>query len=103
MRSLLQLLPLISLQKNEKRKTIRTLAKTCNVGVQSLCHGVFTIFQCHNASSYDSEQKALIISLLTSCNLVKTPQTLTVNDEVASWWKGNAKNDFSSLRFWMCY
>jgi hypothetical protein len=39
----------------------------------------------------------LIVSLLTNCKLVRTPQTVTVNAEVASWWKGNAKSDSSSL------
>jgi hypothetical protein len=39
----------------------------------------------------------LIISLLTSNKLVNTPQTVTVNAEVASWWKGSAKSNSSSL------
>jgi hypothetical protein len=39
----------------------------------------------------------LIISLLTNRKLVRTPQTVIVNAEVASWWKGNAKSDSSSL------
>ncbi len=39
----------------------------------------------------------MIVSLLTNCKLVRTPQTVTVNAEVASWWKGNAKSDSSSL------
>jgi len=39
----------------------------------------------------------LIVSLLTNHKLVRTPQTVTVNAEVASWWKGNAKSDSSSL------
>jgi hypothetical protein len=29
--------------------------------------------------------------------LVKTPQTVTVNTEVTSWWKRNAKSDSSSF------
>ncbi len=32
-----------------------------------------------------------------NCRLVRTPQPVTVNAEVASWWKGNAKSDSSSL------
>jgi hypothetical protein len=68
-----------------------------NLGVQSLYHGIFTTFQCHNAYSYNSEEKALIVSLLTNCKLVRSPQTVTVNAKVASWWKGNAKSDSSSL------
>jgi hypothetical protein len=39
----------------------------------------------------------LIVSLLTNCKSVRTPRTVTVNAEVASWWKGNAKSDSSSL------
>ncbi len=39
----------------------------------------------------------MIVSLLTNCKLVRTPQTVTVNAEVAFWWKGNAKSDSSSL------
>jgi hypothetical protein len=97
MRSLLQLLPLISLQKNEEKKRSEHRQRYVNVGIQSLHHGVFTTSQCHNASSYNSEEKALIICLLTSCNFISTPSTLTVNAEVASWWKGRAKSDSSSL------
>jgi hypothetical protein len=32
-----------------------------------------------------------------NCKLVRTPQTVTGNAEVASWWKGNVKSDSSSL------
>jgi hypothetical protein len=83
--------------KKNKSKRSKHWQRYVNVGVQSLYHGVFTTCQRHNASSYNSEQKALIISLLTSCKLVKTPQTVTINAKVASWWKGNAKSDSSSL------
>jgi hypothetical protein len=83
--------------KKNKRRQSDQRQKYGNVGVQSLYHGIFTIFQCHNANSYNYEEKALIVSLLTNCKLVKTPQTVTVNAEVASWWKGNAKSDSSSL------
>ncbi len=38
-----------------------------------------------------------MVSLLTNCKLVRTPQTVTVNAEVASWLEGNAKSDYSSL------
>jgi hypothetical protein len=62
-----------------------------------LYHGIFTTFQRHNAYSYNSEEKALTISLLKNCKLVRTPRTVTVNAEVASSWKGNAKSDSSSL------
>jgi hypothetical protein len=84
-RTLHQALSLISLQKNSnlnlnyqnKTKNRRPrsvrLQRTINVGVQSLYHGVFTTFQHHNALSYNYEGKALIISLLTNCKLVKTP------------------------------
>ena len=62
------------------------------------CIMVFSpLFQCHNAYSYNSDKKALIVSLLKNCKLVRTPQTVTVNAEVASWWKGNAKSESSSL------
>jgi hypothetical protein len=62
-----------------------------------LYHGIFTTFQRHNAHPYNSDKKALIISLLTNHKLVRTPRSVTVNAEVASWWKGNAKSDSSSL------
>jgi hypothetical protein len=39
----------------------------------------------------------LIISLSTSRKLVKALQTVTVNAEVASWWKRNVKSDSSSF------
>jgi hypothetical protein len=52
-------------------------------------------FQRHNASSYNSDKKDLIISLLTSCKLVRTPPTVSNNAEVDSWWKGNSKSDSS--------
>jgi len=80
-----------------KRRRSDQRQKYGNVGVQSLYHGIFTTFQRHNAYSYNSDEKALIISLLTNRKLVRTPQTVTVNAEVASWWKGNAKSDSSSL------
>ncbi len=48
-------------------------------------------------NSYNFEEKALIVSLLTNRKLVRTPQTATFNTEFASWWKGNAKSDSSSL------
>ncbi len=67
------------------------------MGVQSLYHGIFTTFQHHNAYSYNSNKKALIVSLLTNQKLVRKPKTVTINAEVASWRKGNAKSDSSSL------
>ncbi len=39
----------------------------------------------------------MIVSLLTNRKLVRTPQTVTVNAEVASWWKENGKSNSSSL------
>ncbi len=39
----------------------------------------------------------MIVSLFTNCKLFRTPRTVTVNAEVASWWKGNAKSNSSSL------
>jgi hypothetical protein len=62
-----------------------------------LYHGIFTTFQRHNAYSYNSDKKELIVSLLTNRKLVRTPQAVTVNAEVASWWKGKAKSDSSLL------
>jgi hypothetical protein len=64
-------------------------------------HGIFTTFQCHNASSYNSDKKSLIISLLTSRKLVKTQPTVSINAEVASWWRGSSKSDSSSLHSMM--
>jgi hypothetical protein len=60
-------------------------------------HGIFTTFQHHNASSYNFDKKALIISLLTSCKLISKTQILTVDAEVASCWKERVKSDSSSL------
>ena len=91
-----------SIKKHKQTKTKRRRSdqrqKYGNVGVQSLYHGIFTTFQHHNAYSYNSEEKALIVSLLTNRNLVRTSQTVTVNAEVASWWKENAKSDSYSLQ-----
>jgi hypothetical protein len=60
-----------------------------------LYHGIFTTFQRHNAYSYNSDKKALIISLLTNCKLVRTPPT------ISNWWKGISKSDSSSLHSMM--
>jgi hypothetical protein len=46
-------------------------------------------------------KKALIISLLTSCKLVRTPPTVSNNAEVTSWWKGSSKSDSFSLHSMM--
>jgi hypothetical protein len=62
---------------------------------------MFTTFQCHNAYSYNSDKKALIISLLTNCKLFRTPPTLSKNAEVSYWWKGISKSDSSSLHSMM--
>jgi hypothetical protein len=66
-----------------------------------LYHGIFTTFQCQNSSSYNSDVKALIISLLVNCKLVRTLPTVSNNAEVASWWKGSLKSDYSSLHSMM--
>jgi hypothetical protein len=91
----------LSIKKHKQTKTKRRQSdrrqRYGSVGVQSLYHDIFTTFQHHNAYSYNSDKKALIISLLTNRKLVRTPQNVTVNAEVASWWKGNAKSDSSSL------
>jgi hypothetical protein len=39
----------------------------------------------------------MIISLLMSCKLVEIPDTVSINAEVASWWKGSSKSDSSLL------
>jgi hypothetical protein len=66
-----------------------------------LYHGIFTTFQRHNSYSYNSDEKALIISLLRNCKLVRTPPTVSKNAEVASWWKGSSKSDSFSLHSMM--
>jgi hypothetical protein len=68
---------------------------------QSLYHGIFTTFQRHIAYSYNSDKKALIISLLTNLKLVRIPPTVSKNAEVSSWWKQNSKGDSSSLHSMM--
>ncbi len=45
-----------------------------NTNVHSLYHGIFTIFQCHNALSYTSDEEELIKMLLTSHRLVRISQ-----------------------------
>ncbi len=64
-------------------------------------HGIFTIFQRHNALSYNSDEKELIIRLLTNCKLVRISPTRSKNDEVTSWWKGSSKVDTSSFHSMM--
>ncbi len=94
-----------SIKKQNQTKTKRRQSdrrqKYGNVNVQSLCHGIFTNFQCHNAYSYISDEKALIVSLLTNCKLVRTPPTVSKNAEVPSWWKGSSKCDSSSFHSMM--
>ena len=72
-----------------------------NVGVQSLYYGIFTTFQRHNANSYNSDKKELIISLLLNCKLVRTPPTVSKNAEVSSWWRGSSKSNSSSFHSMM--
>ena len=80
-----------------KRRQSDQKQKYGNVGVQFLYHGIFTTFQHHNAYSYNSDKKALIISLLTNRKLVKTPPTISKNAEVSFWWRGSSKSNSSSL------
>jgi hypothetical protein len=84
-----------------KRRRSKQRQRYGNVGVQSLYHGIFTTFQRQNASSYNSDKKALVISLLTSHKLGRTPPNVSNNAEVASWWKGSSKSDSSSLHSMM--
>jgi hypothetical protein len=74
-------------RKKPKRRGSDQRQRYGNVGVQSLYHGIFTTFQCHNAYSYNSDKKALIISFLMNCKLVRTPPSISKNAEVSSWWK----------------
>jgi hypothetical protein len=66
-----------------------------------LYHGIFTTFQRHNAYSYNSDKKALIISLLLNRKLVRTPPTMSKNAEVSSLWRGSSKSNSSSLHSMM--
>jgi hypothetical protein len=66
-----------------------------NTNVHSLYHGIFTIFQCHNALSYTSDEKELIKRLLTSRRLVRISPTRSKNVEISSWWKGSSKSNTS--------
>jgi hypothetical protein len=59
--------------KKAKRRQSDQRQKYGNVGVQSLYRGIFTTFQHHNAHSYNSDEKALIVSLLKNCKLVRIP------------------------------
>jgi hypothetical protein len=88
-------------RKKNKRRRSDQRQRYGNVGVQSLYYDIFTTFQCHNAYSYNSDKKALIISLLTNRKLVRTPPTVSENAEVSSWRKGSSKNDSSSLHSMM--
>ncbi len=88
-------------QTKNKRKQSDQRQRYGNVGVQSLYHGIFTTFQRHNAYSYNSDKKALILSLLKNLKLGRTPPTVSKNAEVSSWWKGSSKSDSSSLHSMM--
>ncbi len=68
-----------------------------NRNVHFLYHGIFTVFQCHNALSYDSYEEELIKRLLSSCRLVRISPTKSKNGEVSSWWKGSSKHNTSSF------
>ncbi len=64
-------------------------------------HGIFTIFQCHNPLSYNSDEEELIKKLLTSCRLVRILPTRSKNAEVALWWRGSSKSNTSSFHSMM--
>jgi hypothetical protein len=91
----------LSIKKHKQTKTKRRRSdqrqRYGNVGVQSLYHGIFTTFQRHNAYSYNSDEKAMIISLLTNHKLVKAPPSISKNAEVSPWWKGSSKSDSFSF------
>ncbi len=72
-----------------------------NLSVHLLYHGIFSIFQRHNALSYNSDEKELIIRLLTYRKLVRISPTRSKNAEVASWWKGSSKVNTSSFHSMM--
>jgi hypothetical protein len=95
----------VSIKKHKPKKTKRRQSdqrqRYGNVGVQSLYHGIFTTFQCHNADSDNSDEKELIISLLMNCKLARTPPTVSKNAEVTSWWSGSSKSNSSSLHSMM--
>jgi hypothetical protein len=63
-------------------------------------HGIFTIFQHHNALSYNFDKKELIINLLMNCRLVRTSPTRSENAEVSSWWKGSSKSNSYLILFY---
>ncbi len=95
-----QQLPLMWQEKrNKKTKTKRSDEehRHHNISVCSLYHGIFTIFQHHNAISYNSDEKELIIRLLTTRRLVRISPTRSKNAEVSSWWKGGSKVNTSSF------
>jgi hypothetical protein len=99
--SVLQPLPLMcqekKKQKKQKTKQSDQGKRHHHIGVHSLYHGIFTTFQHHNVHSYNSDKKKLIISLLTSHRLVRTPPAVSKNAEVSSWWKGSSKSNSSSF------
>ena len=105
MMSVLQQLPLMCQEKKEMKKTKTKQSdqgqRHHNIGVHSLYHSIFTTFQRHNALSYNSDKKELILSLLTSRRLVRTSPTRSKNAEVSSWWKGSSKSNSSSFHSMM--
>ncbi len=78
-------------KKQKKRKTKQSDGehRHHNLIIHLPYHGIFTIFQRHNALSYNSDEKELIIRLLTNCKLVRISPTRSKNAEVTSWWKGS--------------
>ncbi len=87
------------IRKQKKRKTKRSDGehRHHNLIVHLSHHGIFTIFQCHNALSYNSDEKELIISLLKNRKLIRISPTRSKNAEVASWWKRSSKVNTSSF------
>ncbi len=74
-------------KKQKKRKTKQSDEehRHHNTNVHPLYHGIFTIFQCHNPLSYNSDKEELIKKLFKSCRLVRISPTRSKNAEVALW------------------
>ncbi len=84
-------------KKHKKRKTKQSDEehRHQNTNVHPLYHGIFSVFQCHNPLSYNSNKEELIKKLLTSRRLVRISPTRSKNAEVALWWKGSSKSSTS--------
>ncbi len=88
-------------QKKTKSKQSDGEHRHHNTNVHSSYHGIFTIFQFHNALSYTSDEEELIKMLLTSRSLVRISPTRSKNAQVVSWWKGSSKSNTSSFHSMM--